>query len=172
LKKEPFESSESESVRDFFFRYAQEKYNVTPSTSLIERMLRKRELTKSDVQWLIEKSAKGCTQWRKPVQINEDTMEDAWISYFPDDPAFHSEEGESLPDFFVRYAQEKYSVVIESSLIQRMLSRRELTTVHAVSLIERCRDVCRLMRRPMEINDEIMSAVWRGTFREDDDLFD
>lgn len=94
------------------------------------------------------------------------------------DPAFLRRMGYRLfmgkPDresyalIFKRYAE---SVGCQASgrIIQAVLDRyeqesRELRASEPRDLIERCRDICKLYEKPLELTDEVLALAWEGYF--------
>lgn len=75
---------------------------------------------------------------------------------------------ENYRKIFQQYAQAQ-GLVASDGLMDRLITRyndeqRELRASEPRDLIERARDICRLHRKPFELNDEIMNGAWRGYF--------
>ncbi len=71
-------------------------------------------------------------------------------------------------EIFARYAG-RYNLQVPQPLMDRLLQQykkedRELRGCEPRDLIERCRDICKLRRQPMQINDEMLRLAWAGYF--------
>jgi predicted ATPase with chaperone activity len=97
------------------------------------------------------------------------------------DPAFLRRMGYRLhlssPDeasyakILQRYAAhvgvEPSAEVVDAILQRYRIESRELRASEPRDLIERARDICRMQRRPLELNQEILEIAWRGYFGHD-----
>jgi predicted ATPase with chaperone activity len=75
---------------------------------------------------------------------------------------------ENYRTIFKDYAKAQ-GLVASDELLDHVLVRykdeqRELRASEPRDLIERARDICRLHRKPFELNEEILNGAWRGYF--------
>ena len=75
---------------------------------------------------------------------------------------------EQYAHIFERYA-EQHAAPVAAGLVERLLDRyqaekRELRCCEPRDLVERARDICRFMGRPLELNDDVLALAWTGYF--------
>jgi hypothetical protein len=75
---------------------------------------------------------------------------------------------ERYREIFEAYAG-RSQVAVPPGLVDRLLERyrrenRELRGCEPRDLISRTRDLCRLRRQPMELNDELLDLAWCSYF--------
>ena len=75
---------------------------------------------------------------------------------------------ENYLHIFEQYAQ-RQGVSIRNGVVQDLLERyanedRPPRASEPRDLIERARDICRLRRQPLELNQEVLDVAWRGYF--------